>query len=116
GPQAFVDSLRTDIFQDQVYVFTPKGEIKELPAQSTPLDFAYRIHTEIGHRCVGAKVNGRLVALNRSLQNGDIIEIITSKTSRGPSRDWLMPALGYAKSAGAREKLRQWFRRQEPDE
>ncbi len=116
GAQDFVDSLRTDILQDQVYVFTPKGEIKELPAGGTPLDFAYRIHTEIGHACVGAKVNGRLVALNRPLQNGDIIEIVTSKTSRGPSRDWLMPALGFTKSGHAREKIRQWFRRQQRDE
>jgi GTP diphosphokinase / guanosine-3',5'-bis(diphosphate) 3'-diphosphatase len=116
GAQDFVDSLRTDMFQDQVYVFTPKGEIKELPAGGTPLDFAYRIHTEIGHACVGAKVNGRLVALNRPLQNGDIVEIVTSKSSRGPSRDWLMPALGFTKSAHAREKIRQWFRKQERDE
>ncbi|MBI4213655.1 MAG: bifunctional (p)ppGpp synthetase/guanosine-3',5'-bis(diphosphate) 3'-pyrophosphohydrolase [Chloroflexi bacterium] len=116
GAQAFVDSLRTDLFQDQLYVFTPKGEIKELPAGGTPLDFAYQVHTEIGHRCVGAKVNGRLVALNRPLQNGDIVEIVTSKASRGPSRDWLMPALGYVKSSHAREKIRQWFRRQERDE
>lgn len=116
GAQAFVESLRTDVFQDQVYVFTPKGEIKELPAGATPLDFAYRIHTEVGHRCVGAKVNRRLVALNRALQNGDIIEIITSKASRGPSRDWLMPAFGYTKTAHAREKIRQWFRKREREE
>ncbi|MSQ24154.1 MAG: bifunctional (p)ppGpp synthetase/guanosine-3',5'-bis(diphosphate) 3'-pyrophosphohydrolase [Chloroflexi bacterium] len=114
--QDFVDSLRTDIFQDQVYVFTPKGEIKELPSGATSLDFAYRVHTEVGHHCVGAKVNGRLVSLNHPLQNGDIVEIVTSKTSRGPSRDWLMPALGYIKSAHARDKIRQWFKRQERDE
>src|SRR6266540_2945173 len=114
--QELVDNLRTDVFQQQVYIFTPKGEIKELPSGSTPLDFAYRIHTEIGHRCVGAKVNGRLVSLDRELQNGDVVEIITSKTSRGPSRDWLIPAFGFVKTAHAREKIRQWFRRQARDE
>ena len=114
--QELVDNLRTDVFQQQVYIFTPKGEIKELPAGSTPLDFAYRIHTEIGHRCVGAKVNGRLVSLDRPLQNGEVVEIITSKTSRGPSRDWLIPAYGFVQTAHAREKIRQWFRRQARDE
>jgi GTP pyrophosphokinase len=114
--QELVDNLRTDVFQQQVYIFTPKGEIKELPAGSTPLDFAYRIHTEIGHRCVGAKVNGRLVSLDRPLQNGEAVEIITSKTSRGPSRDWLIPAYGFVQTAHAREKIRQWFRRQARDE
>jgi len=114
--QQLVDNLRTDVFQQQVYVFTPKGEIKELPAGSTPLDFAYLIHTEIGHRCVGAKVNGRLVSLDRPLQNGEVVEIITSKTSRGPSRDWLIPAYGFIQTAHAREKIRQWFRRQARDE
>ena len=116
GAQQFVETLRTDIFQQQVYVFTPKGEIKELPTGATPLDFAYRIHTEIGHRCVGAKVNGRLVPLDHELQNGDIVEIITSKASRGPSRDWLMPAYGFVKTAHARDKIRQWFRREARDE
>jgi guanosine-3',5'-bis(diphosphate) 3'-pyrophosphohydrolase len=116
GAQEFVDSLKTDLFQDQVYVFTPRGEIKELPTGATPLDFAYRIHTEVGHRCVGAKVNGRLVPLNAPLHNGDLVEIITAKTTRGPSRDWLNPALGYLKTAHAREKVRQWFRRQQREE
>jgi GTP pyrophosphokinase len=116
GALTFVDSLRTDVFQQQVYIFTPKGEIKELPAGSTPIDFAYRIHTEIGHRCVGAKVNGRLVPLSQPLQNGDIVEIVTSKSSRGPSRDWLIPAYGYVQTATAREKIRQFFRRAARDE
>jgi GTP diphosphokinase / guanosine-3',5'-bis(diphosphate) 3'-diphosphatase len=116
GAQEFVDSLKTDLFQDQVYVFTPRGEIKELPAGATALDFAYRIHTEVGHRCVGAKVNGRLVPLSATIHNGDSIEIVTAKQTRGPSRDWLNPALGYLKTAGAREKVRQWFRKQQRDE
>ena len=116
GAQEFVDSLRTDIFQDQVYVFTPKGSIKDLPAGATPLDFAYRIHTDVGHRCVGAKVNGRLVPLDYQLKNGDIVEILTSKTSRGPSRDWLNPNLNYIKTAHARDKIRQWFKRQQRED
>jgi GTP pyrophosphokinase len=116
GAQEFVDSLKTDIFQDQVYVFTPKGEIKELPSGATSLDFAYRIHTDVGHKCVGAKVNGRLVSLDTKLHNGDIVEIITAKGSRGPSRDWLNPNLGFVHTAHAREKIRQWFRRQQRDE
>jgi GTP pyrophosphokinase len=114
--QEFVDSLKTDLFQDQVFVFTPKGEIKELPTGATALDFAYRIHTEVGHRCVGAKVNGRLVPLNSVLQNGDSVEIILAKATRGPSRDWLNPALGYLKTVHARDKVRQWFRKQAREE
>jgi GTP pyrophosphokinase len=109
----FVDSVKTDIFSDQVFVFTPKGEIKDLPAGSTPLDFAYRIHTDLGHNCVGAKVNGRLVSLNHALRNGDVIEILTTRSGRGPSRDWLNPDAGYLQTNHAREKVRQWFRRRE---
>ncbi len=116
GAQEFVESLKTDIFRDQVYVFTPKGEIRELPAGATPLDFAYRIHTDVGHRCVGAKVNGRLVSLDYQLKNGEIVEILSSKTPKGPSRDWLNPNLNYVKTAHAREKIRQWFRRQQREE
>jgi guanosine-3',5'-bis(diphosphate) 3'-pyrophosphohydrolase len=116
GAQDFVESLKTDVFQDQVYVFTPKGEIRELPTGSTPLDFAYRIHTDIGHRCVGGKVNGRLVSLDYTLKNGEIVEILTSKTPKGPSRDWLNANLNYVKTHHAREKIRQWFRRQQLDE
>ena len=116
GAQEFVDSLKTDVFQDQVYVFTPKGEIKEMPSGATPLDFAYRVHTEVGHKCVGAKVNGRMVPLDHKLQNGDIVEIITARGSKGPSRDWLNPNLGYIGTANAREKIRQWFKRQQRDE
>jgi GTP diphosphokinase / guanosine-3',5'-bis(diphosphate) 3'-diphosphatase len=116
GAVEFVESLKTDIFQDQVYVFTPKGEIKELPSGATTVDFAYRIHTDIGHRCVGSKVNGRLVALDTPLKNGDIVEVLTSKSPKGPSRDWLNPSQGYVKTAHARDKVRQWFRRQQRDE
>jgi len=110
--QEFVESLKVDVFQDQVFVFTPKGEIKDLPAGSTPIDFAYRIHTDIGHRCIGAKVSGRIVPLDHRLQNGDIVEIITSKAARGPSRDWLT----MVRTPGAREKIRQWFKRQQREE
>ncbi|MFQ5826779.1 MAG: RelA/SpoT family protein [Dehalococcoidia bacterium] len=113
GAEEFIASVKADIFKDQVFVYTPKGEIKELPAGSTPLDFAYRIHTDLGHRCIGAKVNGRLVSLNRELQNGDTVEIRASKTARGPSRDWLNPHLGFVSTSQAREKIRQWFKRQE---
>jgi GTP diphosphokinase / guanosine-3',5'-bis(diphosphate) 3'-diphosphatase len=116
GAQEFVDSLKTDLFQDQVYVFTPRGEIKEMAHGATPLDFAYRVHTDVGHKCVGAKVNGRMVPLDHKLQNGDIVEIITARGSKGPSRDWLNPNLGYIGTANAREKIRQWFRRQQRDE
>ncbi len=116
GAAEFVATLKSDIFQDQVYVFTPKGEVKDLPAGATPLDFAFRIHTEIGYSCVGAKVHGRLVALSTPLHTGDVVEIVTSRTSHGPSRDWLNPALGYLKTQHALAKVRQWFRRQERHE
>jgi GTP pyrophosphokinase len=112
-PEEFVESVKTDLFRDQVFVYTPKGEIKEMPAGATPIDFAYRVHTELGHRCVGGKVNGRLVPLNYQLQNGDIVEILIGKSSRGPSRDWLNANLGYIKTGHTREKIRQWFKRQE---
>jgi guanosine-3',5'-bis(diphosphate) 3'-pyrophosphohydrolase len=107
----FVDSFRTDIFQDQVYVFTPKGDIIDLPAGATPVDFAFRIHTDIGYRCRGARVNGRLVGLDYRLQNGDRVEVTVVK-SGGPSRDWLNPNLAYVASSHAREKIRAWFKKQ----
>ncbi|MFC1939572.1 RelA/SpoT family protein, partial [Chloroflexota bacterium] len=113
GAEEFLESVKTDIFIDQVFVYTPKGEIKDLPKGSTPLDFAYRVHTDVGHRCIGAKVNGRLVPLSYQLNNGDVIEIMSTKASRGPSRDWLNTALGYVKTSHAREKIRQWFKKQE---
>ncbi|MGH2366985.1 MAG: RelA/SpoT family protein, partial [Chloroflexota bacterium] len=107
--QEFVESVKMDVFQDQVFVFTPKGEVKDLPAGATPLDFAYRIHTDVGHRCIGARVNGRLVPLDYELKNGDMVEILTSKSSHGPSRDWL----NLVRTAHAREKIRQWFKQQQ---
>ncbi len=113
GAEEFLESVKTDIFIDQVFVYTPKGEIKDLPKGSTPLDFAYRVHTELGHRCTGAKVNGRLVPLKYQLSNGDVVEIISTKRAKGPSRDWLSPHLGYIKTSHAREKIRQWFKKQE---
>jgi GTP pyrophosphokinase len=111
----FVDSLKTDVFPERVYIFTPKGDIVDLPQGATPIDFAYYIHTEIGHRCRGAKVNGRLVPLDYQLHTGEQVEVLTAKKG-GPSRDWLNPQLGYLNTARAREKVRQWFRQQEREE
>jgi guanosine-3',5'-bis(diphosphate) 3'-pyrophosphohydrolase len=99
-----------------IYVFTPRGDIIELPAKATALDFAYRIHTEVGHHTVRAKVNDQLVRLDTPLKNGQVVEVSTSKTKLGPSRDWLRDDLGYLTTASAKEKIRQWFRRQERDE
>ena len=113
GAEEFLETIKTDIFKDQVFVFTPKGEIKELPRDSTPLDFAYMVHTELGNKCIGAKVNGKLVSLNTSLNNGEVVEIIASKGEKGPSLDWLNPGLGYVHTNHAREKVRQWFKKQE---
>ncbi len=113
GADEFVESVKADFFQDQVFVYTPKGEVKDLPMGSTPIDFAFRIHTDIGYHCIGGRVNGRLVPLNYQLQNGDVVEIMTGRASRGPSRDWLNPNLGYVKTSSAREKVRQWFKKQE---
>ena len=113
GAEEFVESFKTDVFQNQVFVYTPKGDVKELPSGATPLDFAYRIHTDVGHRCIGAKINGKLVPLHYELQNGDTADIMTSKTVKGPSLDWLNHNVGYVKTSSAREKVRQWFNRQE---
>ncbi len=112
GTDDFIESVKQDLFHEQVFVYTPKGDIVELAAGSTPIDFAYKIHTELGHRCAGGKVNGRLVSLDTALQNGDTVEIMAAKSERGPSPDWLNPNLGYVKSAGARQKIRQWFNHQ----
>ncbi|HZD70120.1 MAG TPA: bifunctional (p)ppGpp synthetase/guanosine-3',5'-bis(diphosphate) 3'-pyrophosphohydrolase [Actinomycetes bacterium] len=105
-PKDFIDNLKTDLYVDEVFVFTPKGDVLQLPAGGTPIDFAYAVHTEVGHRCVGARVNKRLVPLEYTLQNGDTVEIFTSKApDAGPSRDWL----GIVKTPRARNKIRQWF-------
>jgi len=107
-PAEFLDSLKVDLFEDEVFVFTPKGEVKNLSAGSTPLDFAYAVHTDVGHRCVGAKVNDRLVPLHYTLRSGDIVEVLTSKQERGPSRDWLK----LVRTSRARNKIRAWFKRE----
>jgi guanosine-3',5'-bis(diphosphate) 3'-pyrophosphohydrolase len=107
-PKEFMDTLRVDLFSDEVYVFTPKGDVKSLPAGATPLDFAYAVHTDVGHRCVGAKVNGRIVPLHYTLGSGDFVEVLTSKQTRGPSRDWL----NLVKTSRAKNKIRQWFSQQ----
>jgi GTP pyrophosphokinase len=114
-PHEVAQSLKTDIFADQVYVFTPGGDVIDLPSGATPVDFAYRIHTQVGHRCRGARVNGQMVTLDRPLQTGDRVEIITSKQG-GPSRDWLNPHLGQVQTSGAKQKIRQYFRLQERDQ
>jgi GTP diphosphokinase / guanosine-3',5'-bis(diphosphate) 3'-diphosphatase len=113
--QDFVDGMKTDVFQDRVYVFTPRGDIIDLPAGSTSIDFAYHVHTEIGHRCRGAKVNGRLVTLDFTLKTGDMVEILTSKHG-GPSRDWLNANLKLVNTQRARSKIRNWFKRQDREQ
>ncbi|HTZ86885.1 MAG TPA: bifunctional (p)ppGpp synthetase/guanosine-3',5'-bis(diphosphate) 3'-pyrophosphohydrolase [Solirubrobacteraceae bacterium] len=105
-PREFMETLRTDLFEEEVFVFTPKGQVKSLAAGATPLDFAYEVHTEIGHRCVGARVNGKIVPLHYELRSGDIVEILTSKRDRGPSRDWL----AVVKTTRARNKIKAWFK------
>ncbi len=107
-PREFMETLKIDLFEDEVFVFTPRGEVKSLAAGSTPLDFAYAVHTDVGHRCVGAKVNGKITPLHYRLQSGDIVEILTSKQERGPSRDWL----SLVKTTRARNKIRAWFTRE----
>jgi GTP pyrophosphokinase len=107
-PQDFVEGLKVDLFEDEVFVFTPKGEVKSLAAGATPLDFAYEIHTDVGHRCVGAKVNGKIVPLHYELKSGDIVEVLTANKDRGPSRDWL----SLAKTTRAQSKIRAWFKRE----
>ncbi|UJA21902.1 bifunctional (p)ppGpp synthetase/guanosine-3',5'-bis(diphosphate) 3'-pyrophosphohydrolase [Thermoleophilia bacterium SCSIO 60948] len=107
-PKEFLDSLKVDLFEDEVFVFTPKGEVKNLSAGSTPLDFAYAVHTDVGHRCVGAKVNGKIVPLHYQLSSGDIVEILTAKQERGPSRDWL----SLVRTSRAQNKIRAFLKRE----
>jgi len=111
----FLDSMKTDVFQDRVYVFTPKGDVIDLPAGATPIDFAYHVHTDIGHRCRGSKINGKLVPLDYTLKTGDKVEILAAKRG-GPSRDWLNTNLGLVKTQRARSKIRQWFKKQARDQ
>jgi GTP diphosphokinase / guanosine-3',5'-bis(diphosphate) 3'-diphosphatase len=111
-PAEFLESLKVDLFEDEVFVFTPKGEVKSLSAGSTPLDFAYAVHTDVGHRCVGAKVNGSIVPLHYQLRSGDIVEVLTAKQKRGPSRDWLK----LVRTSRARNKIRAWFKEERRDD
>jgi GTP pyrophosphokinase len=111
-PGEFMESLRSDLYSQEVYVFTPKGEVRALPAGATPLDFAYDVHTDVGHRCVGAKVNGRIVPLTHQLESGDFVEVLTSKSPRGPSRDWL----GVVQTSKARSKIRSFFSREQRED
>jgi len=111
----FMEAMQSDVFEDRVYIFTPRGDIIDLPVGSTPIDFAFHIHTEIGYRCRGAKVDGKLVSLDNKLQTGNSVEILTAKRG-GPSRDWLTPSLEMVKSQRARSKIRQWFKRQDREQ
>jgi len=111
-PTEFMENLKVDLFDEEVFVFTPKGEVKSLAAGATPLDFAYEVHTDVGHRCVGAKVNGKMVPLHYELSSGDIVEVLTSKRDRGPSRDWL----AVVKTTRARNKIKQWFKAESRDD
>ena len=111
-PREYFEALKVDVFSDEVFVFTPKGDVVDLPKGSIPIDFAYRIHTEVGHHCVGAKINGKIVPLEYKLKNGDIVSIITNKSNNGPSRDWL----NIVASSETRTKIRSWFKKQRKEE
>src|SRR5690606_19687295 len=104
-PSEFLNNLKLDLYQDEVFVLTPAGDVKTLPRGATAVDFAYAVHTEVGHRCVGARINGRLLPLSTRLSSGDIVEIITARRDSGPSRDWLT----FVRTSRARSKIKQWF-------
>ena len=106
----FLDEVRAELFEDRVYALTPKGEVVDLPPGATPLDFAYHVHSDLGHRCRGARVNGRIVPLTRALANGEVVEILTHKFPQ-PSRDWLSETSGFLVSPRNRSKVRAWFRK-----
>lgn len=110
----FIDRFKSEVFQDRIYVITPQGDIIDLPQGATPLDFAYHIHTDVGHRCRGARVDGRIVTLTYELKSGEMVEVLTTKISK-PSRDWLNPQLGYLRTSRARAKVRTWFKQQDHD-
>ena len=109
--RTFMENLKVDLFDSQVFIFSPKGDVFSMPATATPLDFAYQVHTDVGHHCVGAKVNGKIVPLDSHIKNGDIVEILTNKSSR-PSLDWLTQV----KTSGAKHKIKQWFRKEKKEE
>ena len=111
-PQDYLESLKLDLFQEEIFVFTPKGKVINLPRGATPIDFAYQVHTDVGHNCIGAKVDGTMVPIEHQLENGNIVEIIVSKTPKGPSRDWL----AIVKTSSARNKIKQWFSKEERQE
>ena len=111
-PDEFLKTLKTELFEDEVYVFTPRGEIKVLPREATPIDFAYSIHAEVGHKMVGCKINSKMMPIVTKLKSGDIIEIITSDTPKGPSRDWIK----FVKSSSAKTKIQQWFKKAERED
>lgn len=111
-PEEFMQGFKIDLFSDEVFVFTPKGKVISLPNKATPVDFAYKIHTDIGHRCIGAKVNGKMVPLDYELKTGEIIEVLTSTTPKGPNLDWL----SMVKSNQAKSKIRAWFKKEDKEE
>lgn len=111
-PQEFLNTLKTELFEDEVYVFTPKGDIKVLPSGSTPIDYAYSIHAEIGHHMTGCKINSKMMPIITKLRNGDIVEIVTSDKAKGPSRDWLK----FIQSSTAKNKIQAWFKKNQREE